>query len=84
MPPSKLKKWRPTYYHTGRKSALTPGSVTLGSEDLASVEQPLQILWVGVGSGNYLSQYILIRFGATIDDTLINLLKPEISQAIIS
>lgn len=68
----------------GRKSALATGSVTLGSGDLASVEQPLQILWVGVGSGNYLSQYILIRFGATIDDTLINLLNSEISQAIIS
>ena len=68
----------------GRKSAIATGSVKLGSGDLASVEQPLQILWVGVGSGNYLSQYILIRFGANIDNDLINALNSAISQAITS
>ena len=69
---------------SGRKSAIATGSVKLGSGDLASVEQPLQILWVGVGSGNYLSQYILIRFGANIDNDLINALNSAISQAITS
>jgi hypothetical protein len=68
----------------GRKSAIATGSVKLGSGDLGSVEQPLQILWVGVGSGNYLSQYILIRFGANIDNNLINALNSAISQAITS
>ena len=68
----------------GRKSAIATGSVKLGSGDLASVEQPLQILWVGVGSGNYLSQYILIRFGANIDNDLIKALNSAISQAITS
>jgi hypothetical protein len=65
----------------GSKIALASGSVILGTGDLATTEQPLQILWIGVGRGNYLSQYILISFGKTIDNDQISLLRTAITKA---